>query len=405
MSTLAWRLASIGASVFINFYIALLLPPEELGIFFVLITVSYFGNALFFNGADIAFQRKIKEISIDRTLNFAAFQRYFLKALPIGAASVVVLVALIWSTSSSAYWSFYTLAICTLLSCINFFISGLRNILLLAGEKVAISRSMFFEQFLRLSLIFLVGRFQVVQFTTILLVYIFSTSAAVVLAYIAINKRIEGKFGGIELNMSREDFKRTILPSSLGYVLAWAQTQGYRIFVGATLGLTAVVGPTSFLLNLGTTGANAILGVLAQWWVPKQFSSSGASTTAYLKVVAIAALILVPCAWLAAYVTIGILNKPQFRGLELVVVVGVLIETGSAFITIIANHYSLTRGGYLPAVVSPAVGLPITAFSIFFVQIFGRLDALSISYCLLFGQGVGTVFVVYCFIFRRRFDK
>ena len=379
------RFMSVGISFLINIICIKALSLAEAGNLYSLISVAYFGNALFFIGFDFAIQRKIKRIFYSRQLCFSSMRSELGKILAYGSLSTLILsIIILPGPLGPVKIVLGILAAC--FSSLNFLLAFFRNILLLVGSKSGVTSSLVFEQSLKLLVstfaIFFVGK----NSMTIFSAFVFCSFATVALNIILVRKVINSSPAKESYNLTNQEVFHTFLPVSGSGVLNWIQLQAYRPILVRTQPDATIVGSVSFLTSLGGAVASAIFGIIAQFWMPKQFSSSGRSTHHYFYVTLASTLFLAALSYPVAFMFLGLLGKPNLYGLELLVPIGILVEGGSSMLGILGNHASLTIGSFVPSMISALVGATVAISLIYMLSANYHLDAKNLGFVLLVSQ-------------------
>lgn len=386
VNLLGLRMLSVMIAVITNVLMVKLLSLDEVGRYYILLAIAYFGNALFFVGFDFSLQRKIQNIYIDKCLNFKSLKLYLLRVIPCGALASFCLSLAVSFVGGAEYWIEVAL-LCSVLAVTNFLTSIFRNILQIAGEKYRVSHSVLLEQVSKLCLSFSLVMF----FGATAYIVVFSFVLSGVLCFLfnlhqlfrCINSNSENKSYALD----SDDISKIVLPVSAGGVLNWMQLQAYRPVLGQFMQQTELVGVVSFLTMLGSTVTSALLGVLAQVWTPKQFATKGGDSRRFVLLSSIVILVLALLAYPVAYVFLRLLGKENLYGVEYLVSIGVIVEGCNFILGVLGNHSSLTKGSFVPSMFSGVFGFLMVAaiiFSLITYQVIGPGTiglALALSQC------------------------
>ena len=387
------RVMTILIVITTNFLIIKFLPLSEIGLYYVLGTIAYFGNALFFVGFDIAIQRKIRNISNTKSLNYASLWSYHIKTLPFGCLSVFAMSTILSFMGNTQNW-FGVALLCAAMSAINFMLSLSRNILQIADEKYSISFSLFLEQIAKLGvssgLLLYWGGSAIV----VLIAFSLAGIGCLIFNYIQIIRYLKPSKENANYEINENDIKKIVLPVSVSGVTNWLQLQGYRPVLGQIFQQSELVGSVSFLTTLGASVTAAMLGVLAQIWTPKQFASNGDSTRQYAELAGSSVIVLTMLAYPAAYVFLRLLGKEELYGLEYLVCLGVIIEGGNFILGLLGNHSSLRQGSFMPSLFAGIVGLLSLVIIIFILNALQGMSSSTIGISLAISQCVSVVILV-----------
>ncbi len=350
------RMMSIMIVVVINVLVIKLLPLSEVGAYYTLGTIAYFGNALFFVGFDFALQRKIRNISNTKLLDYSSLRDYCAKALPFGIVAVFALSSVVFFMGNVQDW-LETALICAALSAINFMVSLSRNILQIAGEKFRVSYSLFLEQVAKLGISYTLLFYWEASAIIVIVAFIIAGLLSLFFNYVQMIRCLKPVAEPASYAIDASDMAKIFLPVSAGGVLNWLQLQSYRPVFGQLFQQSELVGAVSFLTAIGASAASATLGVLAQIWTPQQFATNGKASRRYIQLAGVSILVLTLLAYPVAYVFLRFLGKEQLYGLEYLVSFGVIVEGGNFILGVLGNHSSLTRRSFIPSMLAGIVGL------------------------------------------------
>lgn len=272
------RIMAIVVSFFSTLALGRMFNVQNLGIYYTLFTISYFGNAVFLVGFDYTLQAQIKDLQITNKLNKTSLMSYFALSSAIGCVATVFL-AYIFLVRSDKFSIIFTVSACGMQS-IAIYLSGVvRSILLISGRKVAFSSSLFIEQLLKLLAIYTVANLFEASPTYLLLFISISTLIGFCIScwYIFYSfEQCASKTYRLSLGI-----RSTSLPIAISGVFNWLQLQGYRMFYGAFLGLDNIVGQISYMFSLGTSSSSIFLPLIVQEETPRQFKTDGRSTKSF----------------------------------------------------------------------------------------------------------------------------
>lgn len=389
LTLVLFRTMSIAIAVVINVLIIKLLPLSEVGEYYILGTIAYFGNALFFVGFDFALQRKIHNISNTKSIDFSSLRSYCAKTLPFGIISAFVLSTIVSFAGNAHNW-LGTALLCAALSAISFMVSLSRNILQIAGEKYRVSYSLLLEQVAKLCLCFIMILFFGASAIVIIGAFILASLAPFILNYYHITRCLQSVDENASYAVDSNDISKIILPVSAGGVLNWLQLQAYRPLLGKFFDQAELVGAVSFLTMLGATVTSASLGVLAQVWTPKQFATKGDTSRRFVILSAVSILALALLAYPSAYVFLRLLDKESLYGLEYLVSLGVIVEGGNFILGVLGNHSSLTRGSFVPSMLAGIIGFVTVSVIILTVDSNQEMGPGMIGFALAVSQCVAV---------------
>lgn len=380
-----FRAMSIAIAIAINVLVIKLLSLDEVGKYYIIGTIAYFGNALFFVGFDFSLQRKIKNISITKSIDLSALRSYLFKTLPYGVLASFTLSSAVYFAADTYNW-FGIALLCAALSAVNFLTSLLRNILQISGEKYRVSYSLFLEQLVKLSLCFTMTLYFEASAIIIIIAFILAGLACLIFNYHQIARSLHPVNGTASYAIDSTDISKIVLPVSAGGVLNWLQLQAYRPVLGQFFQKAELVGTVSFLTMLGATVTSASLGVLAQVWTPKQFATNGDESRRFVQLACFAILSLALLAYPAAYIFLRLLKKDSLYGLEYLVSFGVIMEGGNFILGVLGNHTSLTLKSLVPSMLAGVVGFVAVVVIIFIVDAYQWMGPGTIGLALAASQ-------------------
>ena len=398
-----FRTASIVIAVAINVLIIKILRLDEVGKYYIYVTIAYFGNALFFVGFDFSLQRKIKNISITKSLDFPSLRSYIFKKLPYGTLATFALSSVVSFAGNNHQW-FEIALVCSVLSSISFLTSILRNILQISGAKYRLSYSLLFEQLAKLCLSFMLLLLFDPSAIGIMKAFILSGLICSVFNYYQIVRFLHPTNGTVNYAIDSTDISKIVLPISVSGILNWLQLQGYRPVLGQLYEKVELVGIVSFLTMLGATATSASLGVLAQVWTPKQFATNGEASRQFVRLACLATFTLALLAYPAAYIFLRLLKKDSLYGLEYLVSIGVIMEGCNFILGVLGNHTSLTLKSFIPSMLAGVVGFVAVVVIIFIAATYHWMGPGAIGFALAASQciAVGVLLPVLLKKFSRK---
>jgi hypothetical protein len=326
---MAFRAVGMGASLVINIVVARELDLEQIAYYFLYATLSYFGNATLFVGLGIVLQRNFSRLATSRQLDKALLIRFLSISFAIGMGIVAIFTA-VYLYARGANASPWRVALCCATLSGAVYLSSAGKDLLALGDRLNIAALFsFLEQILRLGFVLVV-------------LGLGHESAIEITAAVAAGSLISG-LGGISVLLSlfgratpssphRMRFGGivdSVGPIGLSGVFNWLQLQSYRpilLYFGIQ---PELIGITALLTSLGMAGANPILAVTAQRFIPSVYSGDAAAFRACIQALARAALILVCCSIPAAAAFLFLSGRKALVLYLLLVPIGVLVETGN----------------------------------------------------------------------------
>lgn len=389
LTLVLFRTMSIALAVVINVFLIKFLSPIEVGKYYIIGSIAYFGNALFFVGFDFSLQRKIKNISIEKSIDFSSLQSYIFKTLPYGVLASFVLSSIVFFADNLHNW-FGTALLCAALSAINFLVTVLRNILLISGEKNRFSYSLLLEQLAKFCFCCTIILFFDASAIVFTIAFMLAGLVCFIFNYQQITRCLYPVNSTASYDVDSNDISKIFLPVSAGGVLNWLQLQAYRPVLGQFFQKAELVGTVSFLTMLGATATSASLGVLAQIWTPKQFATNGDASRRFVQLACVIIFSLALLAYPVAYIFLRLLKIDNLYGLEYLVSFGVIMEGCNFILGVLGNHTSLTVKSFLPSMFAGVVGLVAVVFIIFIVDTYQWMGPGTIGFALAVSQCVAV---------------
>ena len=386
----AMRFISVALMLVQNLLIVRFLSLDEIGKYYLIVTIAYLGNAIVFVGADFYLQKRNSSFSVDHKSSVNGLLLFIVVTAVAGGS-------LVWSTSAYYFYvsaqNWFLLAfLCGGLAVGNY-LSGLgRNLLQLAAQPVRSGIGPIVEGVLKvLLIIFIVASTEAVSGVDVAVIGCIATwVAGIITLKLFVNLSINTKVS--YLNEPRR-LLSTLIPIGGGGFLNWVQLQSYRPLIAVDSNGVQAVGAISLLSTLGSILSNSVFSILAQLEVPRQYQSNGISSIKYLQKIALLAALLCLLCIPGSMVFLWLTGKVQLMGLVYFVVLGVLIEAGNSIIGVCVNHLNIIGRSmwYLPV-----AGLAGSVFVYGFLFLSPPvIDVyLKVAVALFFGQLIAVCVVL-----------
>lgn len=384
INLMALRCLSLAVLLIFNFLLLKQLSFEDVGLYYLITTVSYFGNALIFVGSDMYIQAKISAHLQAGFLNKIAISDFVLKVTMVGFLLVLSFSSL-YFLYNPKFEIIKVSFICAMLSIVTFFLAFLKNAYQISSKYYIVSLMQFIDVTLKLSSLFFCTRVGCGSPLDILFAYIILAFALSIVSYWYLMfsmKNIESEpyFSGfIQL------YKRT-LPVGLGGLFNWIQLLSYRPILSINSSNLMFIGSISFLTNIGSTATNAFMYVISQLWIPRIYATKGVDTKPYLIRIFIFGVLLsvlsIPAAWLFIQMT----GKDIYLSVLYLVPVGVVQETLNSMIGALAIHYTI-RAEKLSAIPTATAFGALVVLVLLYMQYFYSLPLIPVvAFALIFSQ-------------------
>lgn len=332
------RVVTLTTLLLFNFLLVKHLTANEIGVYYLLTTISYLGNAVVFVGADLFLQKKIAKDIQAGSLNKAAFLDFLFKTSLIGSLVVLIFSLCIFSFLKVEFVQ--SVLVCTLLTTTTYLTSLLRNIYQTAAKPFSSSAIQLADTVVKLLTIFIFVQFQQSTAHFLLLSYLFASAVlliVIILVFLSTHKNTH-------TNNYFEGFivlGRQIFPIGGAGFLNWVQLQSYRPYLSITQHNFSAIGAISFLTNLGSTATNAVMTILSQLYLPRIYATQGRFSLSYLILIAcfgcVLALLSLPFGWL--FLTLA--NKEEMISAIYLIPIGVFQEVINAMIGGLTIHYTI----------------------------------------------------------------
>lgn len=321
-----------------NFLLVKHLTVDEVGVYYLIATVSYLGNAVVFVGADLLLQKNMAQDLQAGKLNKRAFVEYLSKTSLLGSGIVLAFSLLVFSFLNVGFVESVT--VCTFLTATTYITTLLRNLYQTAGKPFISSSIQLADTLLKLLTVVMCIGFNQSTAQFLFLSYLVLSFILLIWLLWYLLQTHDNVESGCYFDSYRLLCKQ-ILPIGSAGLLNWTQLQAYRPFLSIAQHNFSALGVISFLTNLGSTATNATMTVLSQLFIPKVYASQGQVTRLYLMVIAllgiILALISLPCGWL--FLTLA--GKQEMLIALYLIPVGVLQETINSMIGAATVHYTV----------------------------------------------------------------
>jgi O-antigen/teichoic acid export membrane protein len=366
------------------------LNAQQLGMYFWLVTASYFGNALIFAPLDYYQQANLKRI-IEKSGGIKPFIR-------VGAIIVLAYVGMVIIISSICMIIIgkYATAvlIAGLLSVLLYLNQSARNILNNLGRKNDVLNSLLLEAIVRIIVYFGIIKFisssEIVTVAAWVLALCVSLAA---LAYRFYFHRLLNESNKISINL--QDVFYFSYPISIGSMCNWIQLQGYRLIL-VPLGFTEVVGVFATISGVGSAGMSAVSTIFSQLYSPNIYKTFGAYTKTYLKYSGVLILCIFIGSLIFGKFAVQFVTNNSFGNYWGLMIFGVLTEGGNLIIGALTIHTTL-KGGTEKIMIASLVGL-ITLVAVFIpLLILNQINVISIGVPLILAQiAVATYMITGC---------
>jgi len=344
------------------------LTVYELGIFYLLMTISYSFNAFFLVPLDYFQQSKLYLLKNEKK-SLISFLPLNLFVLKISVMLLIAIELIIYILDKNFLLIGALLIVFSLLSYVNNLLRGFLNnfeyrrnaIYTLLGESI-----------LKIVLFLIAIRFINASSTLLF----FTTSASMlfisfILLLIVVKKE---EFKHSDKNIFHlKDIYHFAYPISFGAVINWIQLQGYRMIL-APMGHIETIGLYATVANVGHSGMNAASTVYAQLFVPNLYKTHGKDIKRYMQWALVTIIGVLSVGILFSREFVSLLTNNSFAEYSYLIGYGILAESGNFIIgglSIYLTIHNLTK----KTMIASWIGL--VSFALIFVALY-FLDAISV---------------------------
>lgn len=366
------------------------LSVKQLGLYFFLLTVSYFANALIFIPLDFYQQANLNRI-FKETGGIRPLVTFNLKI--IGYYSLlIVLIGGVVGFFEPKYLCDVILA--APLAVALYAAQALRNVLNNLGHKNTVSYNLIQEAVLKNAVFLLLITFLKSSEFLLIAALLVTLMASTITLYIM----------AVKYGLFRSTEKQTIMakdvfhfsyPLSVGAIANWVQLQGYRLIL-VPLGFAEMVGVYATVAGVGSSCMSAVATIYSQAFSPNIYRSSGKSTAVYLRNATLLIGAILLGSILFSKLIITLTTRPIFEPYCFVMLFGVLTDATNLIIGGLAIHIMLTdstkkimRSSFF-AILALAISFPI----LFFMK---KINPYTIGIPLLLSQLTVVAYLYWSF--------
>jgi len=391
------RVAALAAVLAQSIVMVRYLELHEIGQYYLIATVGYLGNAAVYVGADLNLQRRLAKVVRRGPVSARGLAAYVGFTGWIGMVLVLAAASTFYLTQADS--SVVRPLICVGLSLAMYLSAVTRNLLQLADKPQRAAITNVLESVGKLALIAVAIHLGGASANAAALASLAGSLLAAGVGAWLLRPVVQGG-----TNASYSDDPRQLLhriaPVGSSGLLNWAQLQGYRPLMISTAGAAEAVGLVAFLTTLGSTAANATFATLGQMQIPTQYATRGGSSLSYLRLAAACTLGVALLALPAGLLFLWLTGRSNLSPFVYLTVVGVLVESGNAFIGIATNHANALGHSLWHLPMCAMAGAALTA-AILIAPLSGHGLHVQIAAALLSGQGLSATLSLY-FSFRQR---
>ncbi|MGI4787753.1 MAG: hypothetical protein ACRYFS_02770 [Janthinobacterium lividum] len=367
----------------------------ELGIYFYLMTISYFLNALVFVPVDYYQQSRIypfqeADISL-RT--FLRFNRTLL--LGIGGVTVLLMLPCLFVGRIVAL----DVLLCAAMSVLLYVTGAFKNLLNNLNHKLVVAALFLIEVVLKAILFYLAMWLLPARAIVLLASNIVALLIVLPLLILVSHRRRIFSSGSIH-TLDYREVTRFSYPLSIGALANWMQSQGYRLVL-VPLGYTEMVGVYATVANIGATAMSAVSVIYGQLYSPKLYQSHGSSLKVYLRGAFLMIVVVLAVSALFSDRLIPLLTRHDLSRYSRLMLYGIGTEAGNflvgglaIYMTIKNKTRDIMKGSFL--------GVAVVAVCIAVLCASGAANVYTIGLPIILAQASVVVYML--IIWRKQLD-
>lgn len=368
------------------------LSAGQLGLYFFLLTVSYFANALIFGPVDYYQQANLAKINQASggirpllILNFKLITFYCL---------VIIVAVIIVALLVPQYIHHIILA--ASLAVAIYIVQALRNTLNNLDYQRMVSFNFVQEALIKIIVFLLLVKYFQPSELLLMMAWLISLLACAITLLLRAKKYGLFRCTKKQLIQSKEVFCFSY-PISVSAVTNWIQLQGYRLVL-VPMGYAELVGIFATVASIGSAGMAAAAAIFNQAFSPNIYKTAGRYTATYLRnaTLLIAGILFVTL--LIGDHIVRMATSSAFQSYWMIIIYGVLIDACSLIAGALVVHITLTRSTkkIMHSSVIGVISL-IGSFSLLFVT--HNLTVHTIGLPLLFSQ---SIVIAYMYLEYRK---
>lgn len=343
-----------------NFCIVKYYSEERIGLYYLIATISYIGNGLVFVGADFFIQRQLSYLSTRFEVNKKDLSKFLVYSICIGSVVVMIAGTLIfnfWSVARTQ-WLEYTLT-CCLLAIATYLMSLAKNIYQLADRQYVSSFLQIYDGCTKIAL-FSLAFFLLKDTSQSIIIsvqcysFLACISAVAIFAFI-----LKGNSSDNWEQYGLKVFAERIIPIGFFGMTNWGQLQGYRPYL-ASIGLHRELGIISYVSNLASAAAAAVMSVLCQLAIPKIYRSKGEYIHTHVKIILSVCVLLSVLSLPGGYLFFSLAGKLSYTQYLYILPIGVIQESANAIIGSYTHTYNVKDQRLTVFIYAGCLGILVT---------------------------------------------
>jgi len=327
------RFAAVAAALVTNIIVARTLALDQIAYYYLYVTLAYFGNAGLYVGLGVALQKLCASLASSRSLDKIFLVRYMAMSVGGGTAAVLLFSITYLMAHGSEPHPLRVAACCAALSGANYLSSTTKDLLALSQRLTHAALLGLVEQVLKMVFVWLVLSYlHVVAAVDVAA----ATAAAAILTGVggmsALLRFSASAHESTASSVKLQNIAHTVAPIGLSGLMNWLQLQSYRpvlLFFGTE---PQIIGIASLLTSLGMTGANPVLSIIAQTYIPRLYVGEAGAFRKCIRAIAITALVAAIVSMPAAVAFLLVSGRRSLLFYMLLVPLGVMVEAANSLI-------------------------------------------------------------------------
>jgi O-antigen/teichoic acid export membrane protein len=370
------------------------LSTKEIGLYFFLISASYFLNALIFIPLDYYQQALVSNAENKKSVIKSAL--LFNKSLSKKYIKTSIIIGLfLYFSIEKQHFILFVFA--TLGSLALHYMQSSRNLLNNLGYSQPVSKSHVLEAISRVGIFFCLGTAELASIETI--AFSWAASLGLTSLFLIKNGINNGIFNGhSEQPINIKEFLKFAMPISLSSVANWLQVQGYRVVL-VPLGYAETVGIFSTISNIGSSAIGALNLIYQQKFNPKIYQSQGIYTKRYLGIAFLLILTTGLAFTLIGELIVKALTTGNFHEYWYVILYGLIADSSNLIVGALIIHLTIkkTTGSIL---IFSMAGLLVNAIAFIALYVLDSITVNLIGLPILLSQW--TVAILLLLQFRSK---
>lgn len=368
------------------------LSVKQLGLYFFLLTISYFANALIFVPVDYYQQANLVKV-IKITGGASPLLRFNLKLM------AVYLLAVFGASMVGMFIMpnfVYHIILVGTLAIALYIVQALRNTLNNLEHRGAVSFSLVQEAVVKILMFVLMVKYFLPDELLLMAAWLIALLLTAVSLYLKASK-----FGVFYCSEKYVVETRAVFhfsyPISVGAICNWIQLQGYRLIL-VPLGFAEIVGIFATIAGIGSAGMAAAATIFNQAYSPNIYKTAGQYTITYLrKAVALIVIVLMICI-LFGDLIVQLSTSAAFKPYWGLLIIGVIVDAANLIIGALTIHITLTSSTK-KIMVSSVLGVIALVTGLGSIVLTNQINIYTIGLPLIFSQFVVIAYMYWNFQF------